>query len=288
MAKECQLTTLFIFSSFLGNLIREARTNDNLLATLQAFESVVHGGLPLVQTEGEWARTQGINLINLLASTEVALSMQSRGGTGADAELMSPFPGTSYSFVPLSAGTDKDTSPTGEALLELVVNPESPDCPRPSFRNMEDGRFYTGDLFVEVEPGKYLLKGRSDDWIKMEISLRCDALSIENNALETCGKDLIHAAVAVGSGRPSPVLFVEPKDDSQMASETEVSSLRNQILHRIAPFHEQRYVHERIEDTRYIVVVPTGTLPRTVTKGNIRRRVTEEMYQKELDDIFSA
>lgn len=45
----------------------------------------------------------------------------------------------------------------------------------------------------------------------MEISLRCDTRSIEINALETCGKDLISAAVVVGTARPSPALFVEAK-----------------------------------------------------------------------------
>lgn len=100
------------------------------------------------------------------------------GGKGPDAQLLVPFEGSSYGFFPIesddepSASAAAYQSSTGR-LLELVIFSESFDSPDMSLRKA-DGHFHTGDLFLEVETGKYLSRGRKDDWIKSENSLRCD------------------------------------------------------------------------------------------------------------------
>ena len=100
------------------------------------------------------------------------------GGEGQDATSLIPLEGTSYAFFPIESDNEPSTSTaaykssTGR-LLELVILSESGDCPDVSLRHA-DGHFHTGDLFVEVEAGKYLSRGRKDDWIKSENSLRCD------------------------------------------------------------------------------------------------------------------
>jgi len=100
------------------------------------------------------------------------------GGKGQDAHLLVPLEGTSYGFFPIEFDNEPSTStPAYQSsvgqLLELVVFSESSDCPDVSLRSA-DGHFHTGDLFLEVEPGKYLSRGRRDDWIKSENCLRCD------------------------------------------------------------------------------------------------------------------
>jgi len=104
--------------------------------------------------------------------------MVSVGGKGPNASLFVPLKGTSsYAFFPIESDDEPSTSTaayqssTGP-LLELVVLSESGDCPHVSLRSA-DGHFHTGDLFLEVEPGKYLSQGRRDDWIKCR-SCRCD------------------------------------------------------------------------------------------------------------------
>lgn len=99
------------------------------------------------------------------------------GGKGEDAPLLVPLEGTSYSFSPIDesatpAAAHQGSTSTGR-LLELVISSESGDCPDVSLRHA-DGHFHTGDLFLEIQPGKYLSRGRNDDWIKSENSLRCD------------------------------------------------------------------------------------------------------------------
>ena len=96
--------------------------------------------------------------------------LMSVSGKGQDAALLVPLEGTSYGFFPIESDNGPSTS-TGQ-LLELVVFSGSDDCPDVSARSA-DGHFHTGDLFLEVEAGKYLSRGRRDDWIKAGTG-RCD------------------------------------------------------------------------------------------------------------------
>ena len=90
------------------------------------------------------------------------------------------------------------------------------------------------------------------------------------------------ACIVVGNGRPSPALFVEPKGDF------DADKLKGDIIRRTRHFHSRRYVHERIVSAAFVLVVPAGTLPRTATKGNIRRRAVEEKFKDELDRIYAT
>jgi hypothetical protein len=103
--------------------------------------------------------------------------------------------------------------------------------------------------------------------------------AIEDNALAMCG-NLIAECIVVGSGRPSPVMFVEPGVDMDH------SRLRKEIIRKTRHFHSRRYLHERIVSSDMIVIVPRHSLPRTATKGNIRRKAVEEAYQSLLNQIY--
>ena len=92
---------------------------------------------------------------------------------------------------------------------------------------------------------------------------------------------LIAACVVVGSGRPSPAIFVEP------AVEMDHEKLKKEIIRKTRHFHSRRYLHERITMTDLIIVVPPRSLPRTATKGNIRRKAVEEAYKVQLDEVYA-
>lgn len=203
------------------------------------------------------------------------------GGDEKNPALLSALPGASYRFDPISSKTDA-THTSSAALYELVILSNSPDCPHPSLRSA-DGHLHTGDLFQEVLPGWYLSRGRDDDWIKSASSLRCDTKAIEDNARATCG-DLIAECVVVGSGRPSPVMFIEPTVD---VADMPHDKLKKTIIRKIRQFHIRRYEHERIVSPDMLVIVAPKTLPRTATKGNIRRKAVEEAFASELDQIFA-
>ncbi|KAJ3492284.1 hypothetical protein NLG97_g5438 [Lecanicillium saksenae] len=272
MVSKCGMTALNMFSSFLSKLFVEARRDNALLQLLKSLEYIVHSGLPLPAEDVAWGRAQSLRLTNVFASTEVGAMLHSDNEIK---DALVPFPGSCFEFVPL-----RDTLASRQ-MLELVVPPESADCPPPAFRNPETGKFHTGDLFIEAWRGKYFSKGRKDDWIKMEGGLRCDTAAIEDNAVQTCGGDLIEAAVVVGAGRPAPVLIVEQKECNLKSA-----ALKAEILRRTAPFHTRRYIHERVDSPTTILLKPKGTFPRTATKGNIRRALVEEQFILEIDAIF--
>lgn len=230
---------------------------------------------------------------NLFGSTECAAMLSSVPGSGHSANLLLPLDGFFYRFVPVRQGPSPHHLTT--QLLELVITAQSPDCPDESLRH-PDGDFHTGDLFSEIAPGLYTFRGRDDDWIKTETGLRCDTKyattrdrhsyldsdfnrAIEDNVRMTCA-DLVSECVVVGTGRPSPAMFIEPVDVQMDHCE-----LKRAIIRKTRHFHSRRYIHERITLADMIVVVPPRTLPRTATKGNIRRKAVEEAYKPLLDEL---
>jgi len=64
--------------------------------------------------------------------------------------------------------------------------------------------------------------------------------------------------------------------------------LKEEIIRRTSQFHSCRYIHERITSTKHVIVIERGTLPRTATKGNVRRRAVEDQYKEFLDGIYGT
>lgn len=278
MMLRCDLNRLNQFGSFLGKHLQNSRQDPKLLSFLTSLDEVVYTGVPLSDEDEQWAFKNGIKLRNLFGSTEVG-GMLLSGGHEKNPALLRPLENTSYAFVPTGPTQADVVHQSTSALYELIILANSPDCPHASLRHA-DGNFHTGDLFQEVVPGWYISRGRDDDWIKSENSLRCDTKAIEDNARRTCG-NLIAECIVVGSGRPSPVMFVEP------SVEMDHNKLKKEIIRKTRHFHSRRYLHERITSVNMIVVVPRQTLPRTATKGNIRRKAVEEAFKTKLDQIFS-
>jgi len=280
MIRNCGVNRLNQFATFLTQHLRNSRQIPGLLALLQSLDELLYSGLALPREEEDWARGNGIRLRNLFGSTECGAMLLS---TRDPEMLLQPLNEMSYAFLPIASRTEPSTSQaehSTEPLLELVILAESPDCPDSSMR-AADGHFHTGDLFQEVRPGQYRSKGRDDDWIKSENSLRCDTKAIEDNLRATCG-DLVAECVVVGNGRPSPALFIETKSDMPEPK------LKREIIRRTRQFHSRRYLHERITSVGMILIVEKGSLPRTATKGNVRRKATEENFRTVLDKIYGT
>jgi acyl-coenzyme A synthetase/AMP-(fatty) acid ligase len=175
MIRDCGVNRLNQFATFLAQHLRNSRQNPTLLALLQTLDDALYSGLALPREEEEWARGNGIRLRNLFGSTECGAMLLSTSVRGSEMVLQ-PLDGMSYAFHPVASLSEAGSSQAEQrsaALFELVILAESPDCPDRALR-AADGNFHTGDLFQEVKPGYYLSKGRDDDWIKSENSLRCD------------------------------------------------------------------------------------------------------------------
>ncbi|KAH9947492.1 acetyl-CoA synthetase-like protein [Amylocystis lapponica] len=278
MIARCRLNRLNQFPAFLGIHMRAARHDAKLRTLLCGLDEILYSGQPMPREDEEFAYRHGMRILNLFGSTECGAMLLSVRGGAHPFPPVRPIEGVKYGFFPIP-DFDSDSQNAHARLLELVVLAESGDCPDVSLR-APDGHYHTGDLFVEVAPGWYAPRGRNDDWIKSANALRCDTKAIEDNVRATCG-ELVDDCIVVGYARPSPVLFVEPR------GVVDAERLKREIIRKTRHFHARRYVHERITSTKMVVVVEPGTLPRTATKGNIRRRAVEEIFKAELDQIFA-
>ncbi|KIK68985.1 hypothetical protein GYMLUDRAFT_152890 [Collybiopsis luxurians FD-317 M1] len=283
---RCGIKKIFQFPYGLTKHLQVSRTDSEVLATLSALDEITYSGGPLSTLDEEWAIRNGINLKNVFANTQCGILLTSQGLRKNSSNLLKPYNGALLKFEPLPFGEEVDSF-TSSPLLELVVPPEAIECPHKSLRS-EDGNYHTHDLFREVQPGEYIYCGRNDDWINMENCKLCNTKSIEDTVREQCS-DIILECVVVGSGRPSPVLIVETNTVAEADFDSgKFDELAGEIFRRISPFHSEaaKYAHERITCQKMIIVVPPETLPRTITKGNVRRRAAEVMFEKEMDYLF--
>ena len=83
--------------------------------------------------------------------------------------------------------------------------------------------------------------------------------SIDDAVKQLC-KDIVFDCVAVGSGRPSPALLVEPTENAER------DAIPRIIVERLVTFNESRFPHERLNDPRLVLVVDRGALPRTAVR----------------------
>ncbi|KAF4450993.1 acetyl- synthetase, partial [Fusarium albosuccineum] len=128
MVKECKITILNMFPSFIVGVIREAHKDPELLAMLQSFDACTHGGLPLEEKEGAWAREQGVNLVDTFASTEIGCMMLGIGGR--EGQFLQVWPESKFELRPISVAQDADSNIADGAynqkLVELVVPRNAP------------------------------------------------------------------------------------------------------------------------------------------------------------------
>ncbi|KAF9263032.1 acetyl-CoA synthetase-like protein [Marasmius fiardii PR-910] len=292
------LDRAMMFPALLTRFLRQSREDSEVLALLVGLKGINSSGGSVSPRDLRYAKQEGINIKICFASNESAATFVGKEfqslDVDADDELRYLYSITevmgdeasrlfAHRFVPYEGGE----------LKELVLLPNSADCPHKSFCNPEDGCYHTGDLFQEIpaetdsEPKRYLFRGRKDDWIMMMDASKCDAGAIENDVRQTCD-DLVLECVVVGTHRPSPALIVEAKDDTVAIMETRNAELRREIFRRITSLdsHRKRFEFERIESPERIIVVPARSLIRTAKKGIVRRQKMEEAFEKELDRVY--
>lgn len=288
MVKRCNLRMLLQFPSYFAAHVKRARTDPELLQILRDLEGIYLGGMALTEDDLAWCVHKGLPLVLAFGSTEYGLLLKSKPVTIPPVYEVNVEP-EALAFMSIHDDTanDQDTSENEEDLKELIVLGTSKRCPASSL-TAQDGNFHTGDLFVEVGPGKYESRGRGDDWIKLANAGRCDTRAIEANVLHTC-PDIVHACVIIGSLRPEIVLVVEyiPSISStpQLSPEDE-DKIKTDILQRLAPVQAKMWGYEKVLHKRQIRVVEKGSLPRTGSKGNIRRKEVERAYKSELDRVY--
>ncbi|KAJ7148389.1 acetyl-CoA synthetase-like protein [Mycena crocata] len=290
MVNNERLNALLLYSPWLSKLLKIARGDPVVLSALQKMGQINHTGAALNPDDEIWATKQGIPVTALYATTETAGCLVSPLSVEGVLSAMRVVDGINCKFIPASGLVQSDLDGDakqrfqGGQLFDLFLPAAADNCPHPSIRNRPDGHI-TGDLFEEVRDGLYCFRGRNDDWIRTGKDLVfCDTKSIEDNVLATCA-DLVQNCVVVGHYKACVVLFVEPIQDITEAKDDEL--LKATILERTSTFNNRLFVHEQINSMYQIVSVPSGTLPRTSEKGNIRRKAVEDGHAGMLETIYA-
>ncbi|KAJ7580942.1 acetyl-CoA synthetase-like protein [Mycena floridula] len=281
---------LQIFAPWLTLLLKTARTDPAVLAALQSLVQITYAGAAMNPEDDRWCLEKNLPISVFYATTETGICLVSDLSNKANLPLMriinpqtQMIPATNMNKADLDG--DSIGRFQGGTLYDLFIPETADHCPHDTVRNRSNGHI-TGDLFEEVKPGLYAFRGRNDDWIRTGKDLSfCDTKAIEDNVLLICA-DIVGNCVVVGHYKPAVVLFVEPFDLS-FSYETGSKELKRQILERTLEFNKLLYAHERITEESLIVIVKPGVLPRTVEKGNIRRKAVEEEYKDVLDTIYS-
>ncbi|KAH9917141.1 acetyl-CoA synthetase-like protein [Epithele typhae] len=285
MVRECGLNFLLQYAPWMAKLIKAARDRADIFDALRGLRQIAYTGATLDPADEKWALEHGVPLTPMYANTECGPLMVARLSSGNS--YLQPIAHAKGKLVP--AGGEGKASATGALqLYDFYIGAESATCPHTSIRNRPDGHV-TGDLFEEVEPGCYVFRGRSDDWIRTGGNPAfCDTKAIEENVMKTCG-DLVHSCVVIGHQRVCPLLVVELLASGiDAADDPTHTAVRNEILERTAAFNSRLFPHEKITNPRCILVVPEGSLPRTTEKGNVRRKATEQQFQDKVDAIYAS
>ncbi|CAA7268855.1 unnamed protein product [Cyclocybe aegerita] len=284
------LNFVMLYAPWLSKLINVARTDKKVYDALRGMRQVTYTGAALNLEDEQWLVENGIPATTIYATTEAGGCLVSDISDVKTLPSMHIIEGIKCKLLPTSGVNkveldgDSEKRARGGQLYDCFIPADADNCPHPSIRNRPDGHI-TGDIFEETTPGLYAFRGRNDDWIRTgKTHSFCDTKSIEDNILVVCA-DLVQNCVVVGHYKPGVVLLVEPTI-VDLADESAVSGLKARILERHVSFNNRLFDHERIKHAFQIVVVPRGTLPRTMEKGNIRRKATEDQHATILEKIY--
>ncbi|KAF9027544.1 acetyl-CoA synthetase-like protein [Hymenopellis radicata] len=288
---HCGVNQVVLYAPFLASHIRNAKDSPEVLEILRNCRQIIYTGVALNPEEEQWAFLNSLpitvrNFFLLNNSTShsfLATVMRSQCGSSPTDRYLRMIPNTSAEMIPSTDVGDADGG-LGRHFFELIVHPGNVDSPHPSLLS-PDGLHHTGDLFEEVEPGLYLFRGRSGDWIKT-LGGFCDAKSIEDNVRHCCA-DIVHEVVLVGANRPLPCLFLEIRAGVPFDTAAAKEALAQTVIQRTAPFNDRLFPYERVDESVRIHMLSVNSLPRTKEKGNIRRNATEVTYSGILDSIFT-
>ncbi|KAJ7125830.1 putative amp-CoA ligase [Mycena crocata] len=276
MIRNCGLNRIAIYAPSRSNHIRAAQSDPGVLAGLRSCRQILHTGGALNKEDENWAYEHDLPLTVMYGTSETAPIMTSVLGTNPSDRLLRILDGSSAKLV---THAPQDSSESLQ-LWEVVLPAGEPDSPHPSLFGNEN-LYHTGDLFEEVEEGLYIFRGRTGDWLRMQIGF-CDTKSIEDNVRKTCA-GIVHDVVVLGSNRARPILFVETA--AEVPGESASTELKQEIIRRTELFNQRLFQHEHIQSPNQIRLLEKGTLPRTKEKGNIRRNAAEQLYADVLDGM---
>ena len=149
--------------------------------------------------------------------------------------------------------------------------------------NPELSEWPTKDLFSK-HPSKDLWKyrGRSDDIIVLSSGFNINPLGFEGIVTSN---SMINSALLTGTGRSSPAWLIECKEAAATAEGT--SNLIDQIWPSIEQANDLAPDYARASKSAIVLTTKEKPMLRA-GKGTVQRQLTIQMYQEELEALYST
>ncbi|KAI5121945.1 hypothetical protein M0805_002017 [Coniferiporia weirii] len=265
---------------FISPTFPETWSHDSsYVEALAQTKGIIFGGGPLSKEAGDYLVSRGVNVLSVLASTQV---------TGMSVFVQKP-PREDWEYFQFSPIRETHFIDNGNNEYEAVIL--ATETFRPNVINTTvDGQeaYATSDLVTPhpTKKGYWKIVGRTDDQIMHSTGEKTNPGPLE----AMLSRDpFVHGAVIFGRGRFHCGILVQPKvpfafDPSDMKK---VVEFRNLIWPTIEAMNAYAPSHSRIFKEMILVTSPEKPLLYT-PKGSLRRQAVLDKYAAEIDAIYAA
>lgn len=243
------------------------------LENLSRLELITFGGGPCPKPVGDLISTK-TKLLNVLGTTECGV-LPSVLGKPENWEYISQSPRLGQEYREVSEGLYEQT---------IVRKPELSQY-QGIFATFPDLQEYPmKDLYTKhpTEENVWLYKGRSDDIIVMSTGEKFNPIDFENTVN---ANPAVSAVLVAGLGRFQTSLLVEAAKPP--TNESEEKELLDEIWPSIEGANKQSPSHAQLHRELVVFTKPDRPMLRA-GKGTVQRKMTIELYQKELDALYES
>ncbi|EIN05387.1 acetyl-CoA synthetase-like protein [Punctularia strigosozonata HHB-11173 SS5] len=262
------------------------------------LKGVLYGGGPLNKHVGDGMVNKGVTVYNLYGSTEVGLMVP----------ILPDAPGKDWEYFQLVPTLHTEYLPFGDGTYELVVVNDGVQKPLVLNSKWEGIDAYaTSDLLTPhpTKKGYWSVYGRTDDQIMLSTgektnpgplganlgSLTARAHGNPDPLLEAilCQDHRIQAALMFGRGRFQNGVIIQPTPEYAFHPEDQVRlvAFRHDIWPTVERMNAYAPQHSRLFKEMIMVASPFKPFQYT-SKGTIRRQVTLQEYQEEIEALYAS
>ncbi|KAK8189129.1 uncharacterized protein BKA78DRAFT_253737 [Phyllosticta capitalensis] len=258
---------------FTPSMLEDMSESERSLEGLSTAQYVFFAGAPLAKDAGDRI-IKKTTLISLIGSTEACFIANFHHLDLNDWQY--------FEWSPHSGIVMEDAG-QGEGLHECVIKPISHPSYLGVFYTFPDiQEWRTKDLFEEhpTKPGLWKYKGRRDDVLVLSNGEKFNPVTYEKTVE---GHTDIRGALVVGAGRFQPALLIEP--DWERMGTRDLTAFLDDIWPVVEKANKDAPSHAQIWKNKISFTRKDKPFSRAA-KGSIQRRMTVQLYEKEIDALY--
>lgn len=255
------------------SVLHEIAFSPSLLQNLRRLNAVIYGGGPLPREAGEVIRSV-TNLYSFMGSSEMYSVVT---------DIINQ---EDWEYLAFNEMMGSELRPHSEGLWELclVRRPELELYQGifSTFPALQE--YHTNDLYSKhaTKPGLWQYNGRADDIITLTNGEKLNPVTMEY--LIGTHPD-VAAVIVAGQARFQTALLVEAKNPLVTTSQRE--NLRQSLWPLMTEANRECPAHGRLSRDLILFAHPEKPFPRS-QKGTVQRRLTLDLYEKELNALYDV